>query len=248
MHWHEDDDFWAVFGPILFNAKRMAAAAPEVDGFLRLAAPLPGPRVPDMACSPGRHSLELARRGYRVTGVDRTTRYLEQLSSAAQAEDLDIEVVRRDMRDFRRPRGFDAALIWFTSLGYFEDPEDDHRALVNLHDSLVPGGRLAVDVLGKEIAARGFFERWWQWLDPDQLLLEERDVTRSWTWMNTRWTLLRGGERSTWGMAQRLWSASELVSAMERAGFVDVCAYGSLEGEPYDRRAWRLIVVGERSA
>jgi len=248
MGWHEDEAFWVEFGPILFNPQRVAAAPAEVDGFLGLTTPSPGARVLDMACGPGRHSLELARRGYRVTGVDRTARYLEQLSTAARVEELEVEVVRRDMRDFRRPRSFDAALMWFTSLGYFEDPEDHHRVLLNLHDSLVPGGRLAVDVLGKEIVARGIIERWWQWIDPEQLLLEEREVTRSWTWLHTRWTLLRGGERTHWTMAQRLWSASELVAALRRAGFVHVSAHGGLDGAPYDGSAWRLIVVGERGS
>lgn len=246
MAWHESEDLWATLGPILFGQQRMAAAPAEVDGFLRLSGLQPGARVLDMACGPGRHSLELARRGYRVTAVDRTTRFLEQLRSSADEQDLDVEIVRRDMRDFRRPRAFDGAMIWFTSLGYFEDREDDLRTLVNLHDSLAPGGKLAVDLLGKEVLARGFVERWWTWLQPEQLLLEEREITRSWTWLNTRWTLVERGVPRQLSMAQRLWSASELEELLREAGFESVSVYGGLGGEPYDRSAWRLIALAER--
>ena len=49
----------------------------------------------------------------------------------------------------------DGAINYFTAFGYFDDPADDARVAGNLCDSLKPGGRLIVDVVGKEILAGG---------------------------------------------------------------------------------------------
>ena len=66
-------------------------------------------------------ALELARRGFRVTGVDRTRLYLERAARRAREEGLEVELVREDMRRFRRPEAFAAAVNLFTSFGYFDD-------------------------------------------------------------------------------------------------------------------------------
>jgi 2-polyprenyl-3-methyl-5-hydroxy-6-metoxy-1,4-benzoquinol methylase len=61
----------------MFSARRMSAAPGEIDDLLALVALAPGARVLDLCCGPGRHSIELATRGYRVTAVDRTRPYLD---------------------------------------------------------------------------------------------------------------------------------------------------------------------------
>jgi 2-polyprenyl-3-methyl-5-hydroxy-6-metoxy-1,4-benzoquinol methylase len=81
--WHEDDSFWLTWGPVLFSEGRKAAATEQVDRIITLASTPPQTRVLDLCCGVGRHSLALARRGYRVTGVDRTTAYLKQASEKA---------------------------------------------------------------------------------------------------------------------------------------------------------------------
>ncbi len=48
----------------------------EVDFLVDACALAPGMRVLDMGCGPGRHSLEMARRGFRVTGVDFTEQFV----------------------------------------------------------------------------------------------------------------------------------------------------------------------------
>ena len=71
MEWFENDDFWRDFYPFMFPDERFAAAPDEVSRILALAQ-CSGGSVLDLCCGPGRHSVELARRGFRVTGVDRS--------------------------------------------------------------------------------------------------------------------------------------------------------------------------------
>lgn len=148
--WYEREQFWHAAMPLLFAKDRLNAAKGQVDSITALLKLKPGSRILDLCCGVGRHSLELARRGFKVTGVDRNRAYLKEAHRRSRAERLDVELVRSDMRRFVRPKAFDAAINMFTSFGYFAKPE--HDALVARHvcRSLVKGGRFLIDVHGKD--------------------------------------------------------------------------------------------------
>lgn len=244
--WFEDERFWETFGPGLFSEAGWQAADRQVDALIRLVGLPGGARVLDLGCGPGRHALPLARRGFRVTGVDRTPAYLAEARRRAEAEGLAIELVHADMRDFRRPVAFDLVINMFTSFGYFEDEADDLRVARNMYESLRPGGRAVLELKGKEVVARTFRERSWHRLADGSLFLEERRVIRDWTWVENRWMLLRQDKLHEFELGHRLYSAAELRQVLEKAGFAEVTAYGSLDGTPYDHRAEYLVMVGMR--
>ena len=100
--WHEDDVFWTTAESILFSQQRIENTPAQVDAIVSLLNLRQSDRVLDLACGVGRHSLELARRGYRVVGVDRTEQYLERARRTAAAEGIDVEFVLADMREFCR--------------------------------------------------------------------------------------------------------------------------------------------------
>ena len=243
--WHESDDFWAATAPMMFGKQRWDAAQDEIDQVVRLLGIGSEAAILDLCCGPGRHSLELARRGFSVTGVDRTTVFIEKARKQAEEEGLSVEFVQEDMRDFRRPNAFDAAISLFTSFGYFEDPVENHRVLVNICDSLKDEGMLILEMMGKEVLARIFRERDWS-EQHGALFLEERKVSKDWSWMENRWIILRGQERREFEISHWLYSAAELSAMARECGFGSVEVYGSLEGTPYDHTAGRLVVVAHK--
>ena len=89
----------------------------------------------DLACGPGRHAVALARRGFRVTGVDRTRSYLDAARRRAAEQHLELEFIQEDMRQFERPGYFDVVLSLFSSFGYFDEPQEDRRVLAHLYVS-----------------------------------------------------------------------------------------------------------------
>src|SRR5204863_7350641 len=99
-----------------------------------------GSRVLDLACGRGRISIGLAQHGCRVTGLDLSPRSLELARSDAEAAGVEIEFVRRDMRDLDAEGEFDAVVNVFTSFGYFPAQEEDERVLAAVARALVPGG------------------------------------------------------------------------------------------------------------
>jgi SAM-dependent methyltransferase len=243
--WYEDDTFWRETLPVLFPDSRVQEAEREVEQILQLAELPAGAAVLDLCCGIGRHSLELARRGFQVTGVDRTRVYLDMAAASAEREELRLELVREDMRKFRRNGSFQGAINLFTSFGYFEDPRDDQLVVDNVFASLHSGGVLVMQLMGKEILARIFRPR--DWREQDGLLvLEDRRVKKSWSWIESHWTLISGGRRVDLDLSHRLYSACELASLLRSRGFAEVAAYGDFSGSAYDEKADRLVVVARK--
>ncbi|MBD3235839.1 MAG: methyltransferase domain-containing protein [Candidatus Eisenbacteria bacterium] len=239
--WFEDDAFWEWTAPVLFSAERWRHTPEQTDRILALLDLPAGAHLLDLCCGPGRHSLELARRGFQVTGVDRTARYLDRARKAARTEGLAVEFMEADMRCFRRPQAFDAALNLYTSFGYFSDPRDDRRVLENLRASLRAGGELLMELMGKEVLARGFRERDWVEYADGTKLLEQRVLDPDWSHVTCRWTIVRADRQRSFRLRLRLYAASELRALLEASGFEQVRIHGGLDGRPYDQDARRLI-------
>ena len=243
--WHEDDAFWATWAETMFRPQRIVDAVTDVEKIVSLLGIRSGAEILDLCCGVGRHSLELTRRGFRVTGVDRTRQYLDGAVKQAGKEGLDIEFIHEDMRAFCRPDAFGAVINMFTSFGYFEDPEEDRQVVMNVHHSLKTGGLFLMDMMGKEVLARIFLERSWSEED-GVIVLQERKVSQNWGWMWNRWIMLKGNERIERELSHRLYSATEIVSLLKECGFTSVDVYGDFDGSPYDHTARRLVTVARK--
>ncbi|MGD0337484.1 MAG: methyltransferase domain-containing protein [Bacteroidota bacterium] len=241
MKWYEDDRFWEVMGPKMFTPEQWQKAVSNVDDIEKLLHIEKGMAILDLCCGPGRHSLEFLRRGYKVTSVDRTAGYLDELRSRADSEHLPAEIIREDMRAFIRPSSFDIALSLFTSFGYF-DEEENFQVLRNIYASLKIGGQIIIEMMGKEIIARIYQKHDWD-EENGILFLEERIVHDSWNRMTNRWIKIDGSKRSEYTFSIRLYSGRELIEMVQSMGFHDVRIYGSLGGTPYDQNAERLVLT-----
>jgi len=241
--WFDNDEFWVGFRDYMFSPERMQQTRVEVDNLIALLRLEPGARVLDLCCGIGRHSLEFARRGFVVTGVDRTAAYLEQARAAVSREGLQVEFVRSDMREFVRPDSFDGAINVFTSFGYFDDPAEDLKVARHVHDSLRRGARFVVDLNGKEVLAAKFRERDWNRRADGTIVIEERRVLEGWSKIESRWIHIRGNERKESTLVVRPYSGVELSAMLKEAGFREVATFGSLGGTPYDHKAERLVAV-----
>ena len=202
-------------------------------------------KILDLCCGFGRISAEFARRGFAVTGVDITKSYLQTAQEDASYENLDIEYVHSDAREFIRASYFDVAVNLYISFGYFADQKDDITLVKNVYNSLKDGGYFIIETLGKEIAVRDFIEA--EWFEKAGFtVLTEYEPQDSWTFLKNRWILIKDGKRCEKILTQRLYCASELRSLLKEAGFRKVEIYGDWDKSDYDHKAKKLIVAGIR--
>ena len=123
----------------------------ECDSLVRLFgrhSPRPVTSVLDLGCGTGSHALPLARRGYRVTGVDRSEPMLEV--ARAKARELPsgtvLDFLAGDVREFRAAAPVDAVIMMFAVLGYQVTDADLASALTTVRANLVAGGLFVFDV------------------------------------------------------------------------------------------------------
>jgi SAM-dependent methyltransferase len=114
----------------------------EIDRALAMMRPPEGARILDLACGTGRHSIELARRGFSVLGVDIATDLLEVATADAERLGVDgAEFREADLRELELEPEFDLVLnLNDGAVGYFETEEENHRTFEVIAAALRPGG------------------------------------------------------------------------------------------------------------
>jgi SAM-dependent methyltransferase len=246
MEWFEDEALWRELYPYVFPLERVAAAPGQVSGILALTG-VTGGAVLDLCCGPGRHAVEFARRGFAVTGVDRSGFLLERARQKADAAAVAVEWVLDDMREFARPATFDLACNLFTSFGYFQREEDNLRVLRNVWESLRDGGTLVMDMVGKERMERqGLEPRHIRFAD-GAVLIQQPHVSEDWTRLDNDWTVVKGGQSRSYRFEHYLYSGPGLEERLLNCGFASVHLYGDLQGSPYGPEALRLVAVASKA-
>jgi 2-polyprenyl-3-methyl-5-hydroxy-6-metoxy-1,4-benzoquinol methylase len=114
----------------------------EIERALAMLRPPDGARILDLACGTGRHSIELARRGFSVVGIDIASHLLEVAARDAKSGNAtNVSFVEADLRGLEYEEEFDVVLnLNDGAIGYFETEEDNCRTFEVIAAALRPGG------------------------------------------------------------------------------------------------------------
>jgi SAM-dependent methyltransferase len=240
------DDDWLTLLQLRATPERNAA---EVNFVVEALALLPGERVLDVACGFGRHSVELALRGMRVTGLDLSAPSLERARAAAREARVDVDFVHGDMRQLPWAREFDAAINLFSSFGYFATEAEDQGALDEIARALKPGGRFLLETAHIFGIVRQFRARWWDDLPDGQLLLEDREFDLLSGRNLVSWTFVEvDGSRRELRHSFRFYTPAELVRMLETAGLSVEQAWGGYDASELTLESPRLALHARRLA
>jgi len=238
-----DEIFLGIYRPLLDGERSVK----EVDAIVELLQPASGARLLDVACGWGRHSVELARLGFTVTGVDLSTRLLEEAADAAREEGVAVRWLERDIREMDFDGEFDGALSLFSSLGYFASDEEDLRVLTGIRRALRPGGLFLLDTMHRDSIAREFLERDW-WVTPEGTRVwveREFDPVEGVSHETLRWRSPEGAEGEK-RHSIRVRSATEWRNLLAHAGLPAQEWFGDWDLEPLSHASDRLIALCRR--
>ena len=133
----------------LYFQRDETEAAAFINKLIDHLKPQQGALMLDIACGRGRHSRQLASKGFDVTGIDLST------DSIKIAKKFESENLRFFLHDMRLPfwmNYFDFAFNFFTSFGYFNTRREHDNSIRTIAQSLRPGGKFVLDYLNVHYA------------------------------------------------------------------------------------------------
>ncbi len=229
--WREffDEDYPVLYAPALLPERTEREVAGAV-AILRLRE---GSRLLDLCCGTGRHSIALRRRGLRVAGVDSSLKLLKHAQERAGRVGAFPAWVGGDARDLPlRAASFDAAICLFNSIGYGTDAE----ALAMLREARRCAPELLLETVHRDEHVRntapgGVFE----WAERDGVrVLVERWIEAVPGVSRASFRIQREGRPDVVKeFRHRLYSATELVALLRKAGYERIEGYGGYDRRPF---------------
>lgn len=218
----------------------------EVD-FIEKALKLPrGAKVLDVPCGGGRHALELAARGYQVTGVDISSDFLKAARAQAAERHLGVTWEQQNMAELDWREEFDGAYCFGNSFGY-QDDAGNARFAQAVARALKPNARF---VLETGIVAESFLHtfqerRWWQM--GDILFFSQGRYDPIQARAEIEYNFMRDGKIESTATSIRIYMYRELCRLFEDAGFRDCEGFGTLTQEPFRLGSPELLLTATRS-
>ena len=208
-------------------------------------------RILDLACGFGRHSLELARRGYSVVGVDITAAYIEDAAGQAALEHLPAEFIHADIRDVAFDGEFDVVLNMADgAIGYLENEEENLKIFDVAARTLRSGGTHLMDIMSADYADTHFPCNLWD--------AGERGITLSrFEWDRERKIMLYGQNDFAYGEPLtppkfergdpiRLYHLDEIKRIMQRRSMNVTQVFAKFDGTPYSENELQMLVCSRK--
>jgi SAM-dependent methyltransferase len=199
----------------------------------------------DLACGNGRHSIEIAKRGYQVTGIDLSKDLLRQARQKAAESEVDIPFLQFDMRDHPFFNEFGALINMFTSFGYFDNDAENARVMEAIARALRPDGRFYIDYINKLSVLENLVpqdEREVNGKNVVQKRIYKSDIER----LEKEIIISDSEGERRFVESVRLYSAVEMEGLAEKAGLKIEHLLGSVAGEEFTDNSPRLILVGRK--
>ena len=229
-----DYEKWADFIEKIFNKE--CEASPEL--------------VLDLGCGTGKMTLELARRGYDMTGIDYSPEMLDIARSVAESEGQDILWLCQDMREFELYGTVDAAVCCLDCINHIEDIEDMKQCFSLVHNYLIPDGIFIFDINGRykfeniyadntySMEEEGGVCVWENYYDPDSKMCD---------FYITLFKECRDGryERHDETQSERMYTVEEIKSALESCNMEYLGSYGDFDFTPGSDECERVYIVAK---
>lgn len=202
----------------------------------------------DVGCGPGLYAERFCRAGYRVTGVDFSSRSINYATAAAQKQRLDIRYVCQNYLQLSSRAAFDLATLIYCDYGALSG-EDRKTVLQKIHRALRPGGKLLLDVFSMRQYGDFTCGRSWEdhpaggfWSPAAHLEVNSAgyfadDLTLRQTAVITETEIRRFYLWDTY------FTRESLAAEVQAAGFAVCACYGDVSGAPYRQSSPTLAVL-----
>jgi D-alanine-D-alanine ligase len=191
--------------------------------------------VLDLCCGQGRHTMELASRGYKnLTGLDRSNYLIRLARKRAKTQGYNINFMEGDARKIRvKESSMDCVIVMGNSFGYFEKQEDDKAVLNSIKRALKSNGTLVLDIVDGEWMKTHYEPRSWEWIDASHFVCRERSLATDGRRIISREVVTNSeiGVITDQFYAERVYSLAEIKELLEDLGFTDVIHRANIQSD-----------------
>ena len=204
----------------------------------------PQSSVLDMACGAGRHAIAFAKKGFKVTAVDLSQRLLAEAKKNAISAGVDIDFVLSDILEYETNQLFDLAVNLFTSIGYFEDDEENYAVIKKANSLIKEGEFFVLDYFNKNFLLKN--------LVPTSIISENGlKITQNRSISGNRVVkkiiIEKDGSIEEFYESVRLFSFDEIKSIVRLAGFNIIREVEDFYGNTFEKETSpRLILFAKK--
>jgi len=205
----------------------------EIDHFLKLLDIKSDDSILDLCCGQGRHTIELASRGFtNIEGLDRSRYLIKKSRLTSKKKGVICRFREGDARHLPyKPDSFNVVLILGNSFGYFESISDDLKVLKEIFRTLKPWGKVFIDLADGEYLKTHFQPRSWEWIDKTLFVCRERSLSLDKQRLISREVInhTNKGVLVDQFYAERLYSEKLISDLLKNAGFSDISFHGTIK-------------------
>jgi len=206
-----------------------------------------GSKVLDVACGAGRHSLQLAKRGFHVTGFDLSEFLINEAKKSqkeAKENNLKMNFLIKDMRKFNFRNSFDLALNIFTSFGYFDNDEENFHVIKNVSSSLKKGGYFVFDFINSEFIKNNIVPRSRNKLG-GITVIQKRKIENGFIVKDIE--VYKGSKVRHFNEILKLYGKKELVHCFKKFNFNVKTLFGDYYGNKFsEKNSKRIIIIAQK--
>jgi SAM-dependent methyltransferase len=211
------------------EAARCIQTILEVSGLGKVDPP--SLSVLDIACGAGRHAVELARRGYSVTGNDLSRFLLEEARKEAVKCRVELALTCCDMRHIPTDGSYDLVVQLFTSFGYFDRKADDQVVISKVYGALKVGGWYVLDLINPVYLRQNFASK--SVRSAGELKVDEERVFDGDKITKTITITPSSGEKLMFSESVRLYDKEQILAMLVEEGFRVSGLVGDYHGNPF---------------
>ena len=218
----------------------------EVNFLIDVLNVAPGATLLDSPCGFGRHTLELAKRGYALTGVDLSAEFIHTLRQRSKANKLTIEVIHGDVLTTRfEPSSFDGAYCLGNSFGYV-DYDGMDMFVSNVAKALKPDARFVINsgLLAESILPN--FPKTGHYVLDDLIM----DISNSYlideSCMATVLTYTKGERTEQHSFKHYVYTFADVKRLLAKHDLRTIAAYNSTEKLAYQLGDQQVYIVAEK--
>ncbi len=205
----------------------------------------PEMKILDLACGHGRHSIFFAKKGFKVSGIDLNSRFIELARKNADQQDLTIDFKADNMLNIEAEDVYDCVVLVFNSFGFL-DKKDGIALIQKLKSAIKRDGKIFIDIKNRDSILKE--------LNPCQVLEKGTDLMidrlsfnpQNGTTTNNR-IYIKDGVRYDTPFTMQLYHFSEFEELLANNGLEIIQSYGSWSGEVFGANSRRIILIIESS-